>query len=380
MKFRSSASAVMTSSVIIVIAMISLVSYIISHRMSAEFEEKQFLLMGQIMQSKLRGAEEQAIAAAEMITAMPAVRQAFAASDRALLLATAQEAFRVQHEKYGISQAQFHVAPAISLLRLHNPGSFGDDQSKIRNMVVEVNRSNGIRRGLEITSSGIGVFGTTPVADEFGKPVGSFEVGKEVGPLLDALKKAYGFELAFFVNEKTLRETATAIRADIFSDQNRVGSFVKFTSTHPELLKELVTDDTINVTEETHYLREVNGVPYGVLLQPVYDYAKKPIGVMAMAADFTETRSADGQAVVWQILLAVSSSIVLIGVILVMVRGKILRPLEILNERVAALAEGAEGRGLPEGAGLCNEMRDLADSCERLAARAANEAGKGNTP
>ncbi|CAA7616533.1 Methyl-accepting chemotaxis protein [Magnetospirillum sp. SS-4] len=334
--------------------------------------------MGQIMQSKLHGAEGKAIAAAEIVAAMPVVKKAFAARDRAQLLAATQDAYQVQHEKYGISQAQFHLAPAVSFLRVHRPDRFGDDLSKARQMVVEVNRSNGIRKGIEITSTGIGVFGTMPVADEAGKPIGSFEMGFEIEPLLEEIKKAYGFEVGFFVDEKILRETATHIKGDIFSDQKRVGSFVRFSSTHPDLLKALVTDGVINVTEQTHYLHEVNGVPYGVLLQPVYDYAKKPIGVMAIAADFTDTRSADGQAVVWQILLALVSGVLQIGVILVMVRGKILRPLEVLNERVAALADGAEGRDLPEA--LCGEMQVLAESCERLAARAAGEAGKGDAP
>lgn len=378
MKFRTSSSAVMIGSVIAVITMVSFVSYLISHRMTGEFEEKQFRLMGQIMQSKLHGAEGKAIAAAEMLAATPAVRKAFAAHNRTELLAATQDAYRIQHEKYGISQAQFHLAPAVSFLRVHNPNTFGDDLSKARQMVIEVNRSNAIRKGIEITSSGIGIFGTMPVADEAGKPIGSFEVGMDVAPLLDEIKKAYGFEVGFFVDEKILRDTATHIKPDIFSDQNRVGSFVKFNATHPDLLKALVSDGNINVTEQTHYLQEVNGVPYGVLLQPVYNYAKKPIGVMAMAANFTETRSADGQAVVWQILLALVSGILQIGVILVMVRGKILRPLEVLNERVAALAEGAEGRALPEA--LCGEMRVLAKSCERLAARASTGDDKGDTP
>ncbi|MBF0093976.1 MAG: hypothetical protein HQL33_06510 [Alphaproteobacteria bacterium] len=375
MKFRTSAPIVMTCSVVAVITMVSFVSYLISHRMTAEFEDEQFKLMGQIMQSKLHGAEGKAIAAAEMMVAMPEVGGAFAARDRARLLAATRDAYRVQHEKYGISQAQFHLAPAESFLRVHNPEKFGDDLSATRQMVVEVNRSNGIRKGIEITSSGIGIFGTMPVKDDAGKPVGSFEVGLEVEPLLNELKKAYGFELGFFVDEKTLRETATALKGNALSDSNRVGSFVRFSSTHPDLLKALVTDADVNVIEAAHYLREVNGVPHGVLLQPVYSYAKQQIGVMAIAADFTKTRSADGQAVVWQILLALVSGVLQIGVIMVMVRGKIERPLEVLNERVAALADGAEGRDPPDSETLSDEMRTLAENCERLAARA--EAGKG---
>ena len=376
MKFRKSAPAVLIGAVIAVIATISIVSNLISHRMAASFEASQFALMGQIMHSKLLGAEGKAIAAAENLAAMPAVKKAFAAQNRKELLAATQGAYKVLHEKYGISQAQFHLAPAVSFLRVHNPDTFGDDQSKFRQMVVEVNRANGIRKGIEVTTSGIGIFGTLPMTDEAGKAIGSFEMGMEFGPTLDELKKAYGFELALFVDEKTLRETAKSLKSDIFSEQNRVGPYVKFYSTHPELLRGLVTDGDINIAEDTHYLRDAGGVPYGVLLQPIYNYAKKQIGVVAMARDFSATRSADGQAIVWQTLLGVLSAVLLIGVVLIVVRGMVMRPMAVLNERVAALAEGAEARELPDPGAWCDEMRALAENCERLATPTAGDVRK----
>lgn len=369
MKFRNSAPTVLIGAVIVVIAMISLVSNIISHRMAASFEEGQFALMGKIMQSKLQGAEGKAIAAAETIAAMPAVQKAFAAGNRDELLAVTKEAFRVQHEKYGLSQAQFHVSPATSFLRIHNPGKFGDEQSGFRQMVVEVNRVNSIRKGIEITTSGIGIFGTLPLADGGGKVVGSFETGMDFGPLLDELKKTYGFELALFIDEKALRETTTSLNSEIFSEQNRVGPYVKFYSTHAELLRSLVGDGDIVISEETHYLREAGGVPHGVLLQPVYNYAKKQIGVVAMAANFSETRSADGQAVAWQTLLGVLSAILLVGIILIVLRGLLLRPMAVLTERVSALADGEDGRELPGVDSWCDEMQDLVGHCERLSQR-----------
>jgi hypothetical protein len=368
----------MICSVITVITLVSFVSYLISHRMTSSFEDAQFTMMGQVMQSKLRDAESKAIATAEMVAAMPAVKKAFAAHDRTGLLAATKGAYRVQLEKYGVSQAHFHVAPAVSFLRVHNPEKFGDDLSGNRQMVIEVNRTNGIRKGLEVTSSGIGIFGTMPVHDELGKSVGSFEVGMEVAPLLDELKNTYGFELGFFVEENILRETATAMKGDIYKDENRVGSYIKFASTHPDLLRSLVSDADINAAEQVQYLRDANNVPYGVLLQPVYNYAKKQIGVMVIVSDFTETRSADGQSVVWQILLALASGLLQIGVIMVVVRGMVIRPLDVLNERVAAQADGADARDLPETERWCDEMRDLVESCDRLAVRATDGSGKGD--
>lgn len=373
MKFRKSAPAILISAVILTVATISIVSNFISHRMAASFEAGQFALMGKIMQSKLNGAEGKAIAAAETIAAMPAVKKAFAAHNRDELLAITQQAFRVQHEKYGLSQAQFHLAPAVSFLRVHNPEKFGDDQARFRQMVVEVNRANSIRKGIEITTSGIGIFGTMPVTDERGITVGSFEAGMEFGPLLDELKKVYGFELVLLIDEKILHETATSLKSDIFSEENRVGSYVKFYSTHPELMRTLVGDSDVAGAEESHYLREASGVPYGVLLQPVYNYAKQPIGIVAIAADFSKTRSADGQAAVWQTLLGVLSVVLLTGIILIVIRGMVLRPMQVLNEHVQALAADEKARELPGVDSWCDEMRDLAGSCELLAQKAEDK-------
>ncbi len=377
MKFRKVAPAVLIAAVVVTIATVSIVSNLISHRMAASFEKGQFELIGRIVQSKLIDAEGKAIAAAEIIAAMPEVKKAFAARNRDELLGATREAYRVQREKYGISQAQFHLAPAVSFLRVHNPPVFGEDLSHYRKIVAEVNQSSAIRKGVEVTTSGLGIFGTLPMTDGAGKATGSFEVALEFGPLLDELKKTYGFELALFIDEKTLRETATSLKErEIFSEQNRLGPYVTFRSTHPELMRALVADADVAIPEESHYIRKANDLPYGVLLQPIYNYAKKQIGVMAIARDFSATRSADGQAAIWQTLTGLLAIVLLAGVIIIVIRGMLLRPMTVLGNRVAALADGVQSHEVPAPESSCEEMRELASHCERLAQRATNAAAQ----
>lgn len=370
MKFGKSAPAILITAVVVVIATLSFVSNLISHQMAASFEEAQFELVSQIVQSRLVGAENRAISAAEAVAAMPGVKKAFAARDRAELLAMTKDAYAVQHEKYGISQAQFHLAPAMSFLRVHNPDKFGEDLSAYRQIVVEVNQTNAIRKGIEVTTSGIGVFGTLPMLDEAGKNTGSFEMALELGPLLDDLKKEHGFEMALFVDEKILRETATSLKGDIFNEQNRVGKYVKFYATHSDLVRPLVTDGDINITENSHYVRDSAGLPYGVLLQPVFNYAKKQIGVLAVAKNFSATRSADKQAIIWQTLLGIVAIVLLTGVVLMVISGMLLQPLKVVSERLAALAGGdVQQAPMPDPA--CDEIRQLAGSYEQLRAQKA---------
>lgn len=366
MRFSRSAPSVLIGAIIVVVAAISFVSYLISHRMAGSFEEGTFAMMGEIVQSKLRDAENKAISSAEIIAAMPDVKRAFAAQDKAEVLNLTKNAFAIQQDKYGISQAQFHLAPATSFLRVHNPDRPAEDLSKYRQIVIEVNRTHAIRKGIEVTTSGIGIFGTLPMTDEAGTPTGSFEMGLEFGPLLDEIKKAYGFELGLFIDETILRDTATSLKADVYSEQNRVGKFIKFHATHNDLLRTLVTADTITVTDEAHYLREGGGIPYGVLLKPLYNYAGKQIGVLAIAKNFSDTRSADGQALVWQVLLGIVSIILLIGFVLAVVYGLLLQPLRVINSRFEALASGDASQDIDEAMTGCDEVRQLAETYETL--------------
>jgi hypothetical protein len=375
MKFARSAPSILIGAVIVVVAAITFISNRISHQMAASFEEGTFTTMSRIARATLKETENRAIASAEIIAAMPEVKRAFAARDKQGLQAIVEAAFKLQEDKYGISQAQFHLAPATSFLRVHNPSRPAEDLSKYRQIVVEVNRSGSIRKGIEVTTSGIGIFGTLPMTDEKGERTGSFEMAMEFGPMLDDMKKLYNFELGLYIDETILRETATSLKPEVYSDQNRVGKFIKFHATHNELMRSLVTSDVINVAEEDTYLREAGGAPWGVLMQPVYNYAGKQIGVLAIARDFSDTRSADGQAKVWQAALGLGSIILLIGFILAVIKGALLRPLDVLNAKFEALAEGGDAGEADTNAGPA-EMRRLAASYEALRAKSGKPEGE----
>ena len=375
MKFKKSAPRVLIGAVILVVATISLGSYFISHRMVDSFEKAEFTLMGKILQTKFRDAEFKAISTAEKIAAMPTVEKYFSEKKRPELLAAVKDSFDILKDKYGIRTASFFLPPGEAFLRLHRPADFGDDVSSYRKLIVEVNREQANRKGIEIAATGLTLSGTTPVKNPQGAHVGNFEIGLDVGPLLDELKKAYGFELALFLDEELLRSTAKLMKPDIFSAQNRVGSYIKFYSTHPDLLQTLVTDSDLNITDDNSYVRDSSDIPYGVLVQPLYNYTKKPIGVIVIAKDFSQTLSAAGQAVAWQGVLGVASIILLVGVVLVTIRGLILRPLEVLTTHITALANKESVSDKPTSDDWCDEMKLLNSECERLVSENKSDHG-----
>jgi methyl-accepting chemotaxis protein len=366
MKFRRSAPLALIGATALVVVTASIVSSILFTNMISSVEEKQFSLMHSIVKSSLRGAEERASARAAMVADLPRTRALFAAQDRAGLLAEYSKMFTEQKDKYGMDQADFHLPPATAFLRLHDPQNFGDDRSKFRPMVVAVNRDQVARKGFAIGRSGPAVFGVVPVFDPQDKHIGNFEVGITFDHILDDIRNTYNIEAAVFIDEASLHEFATGVDPGIFSDQNRVGKFIRLHSTNSAAFQSLVADKDLNATENTQYIRDVHGAPYGVVLQPLRNGSGEIIGIVAAMSDFSASRSSKIRSFVWQALISLFSIVLLAGVTLIIIRGTLLRPLEMITARFATLANGEESEEIPEAETLCDELKGLAGQYERL--------------
>lgn len=367
MRFRRSAPTLLIASVVVVVAAMAALTSRLTSGMTRSVEEGQFALMRSIVTSSLDGAAGRALARAEMVAQMPAVRAALAARDRPRLLAETGEMFRVQRERFGVEQMQFHVPPAVSFLRLHAPAQHGDDLSSFRPTVVMVNQTRTPRAGLAIARGGPAIFGVAPVLDLDGRHAGSFDVGIEFGGVLDAMKSTFGLDAVVFIDEAPLRRVATGLGGDVLNDQNRVGRYIKYHATNWALMRRLVDAGSLATAgEPAQFNRSALGVPYGVLLMPLRNGAGEPIGVIAVARDFSASRAAAGRSLVWQCLLAIFAVVLLTGVILVVLRGVLLRPLAGVTAKFAALAAGDREQAVEDPEALCEELRALATQHERL--------------
>lgn len=371
MVFKRHAPAVLIAAVIIVVSALTFLSGRLFGGLTSSVETGQFELMRSILETSLRDASDRALARAEMVAALPNAKQLVADRDREKLLAEFGPMFQGQKDRYGVDQAQFHIPPATSLLRLQDPTQFGDDLTLFRPLVVAVNREKTARKGLAIARSGPAVFGVAPVSDSRGNHVGSFEMGLDFGAILVSLKVAYGLELSLFIEEKPLREFARGVNPAVLSDQNRFGRYLRFHTTNGTLMSGLVADSDLSaVAEPTNYVRDAGRVPYGVLLVPLRDASGQPIGVIAAARDFSASREAAGRSLIWQICLAVFAIIILAVVILTIIRGALLRPLGIVVERFVALTSGGEAKHIEEE-GFCAELQPLVDLNNRIVAKRA---------
>jgi methyl-accepting chemotaxis protein len=367
MTFRRSAPVALIAAVAVVIAALTVLSERLFSGITSEIETDQFQLMQAILESAVRNAADAALARADIVAALPITKQAVAAKDRERLLAEFTEMFAAQKERRGVDQAQFHLPPAQSLLRLHTPTAFGDDLTRFRPLVVAANREQAARKGLAIARRGPAIFGVSPIHDPQGKFIGTFEFGLDFAPILAGLKAAYGLDFTLFVEEKPLREFARGLDPAVLGEQNRMGRFIRFFTTNAVLMRRLALEaDITAVSEPTRYTREAQGLPYGVLLMPLRDGAGDPIGVVAVARDFSGSRAAAGRSLVWQICLAVFAIVILAGAIVMVIRGFLLRPLDAINARFAALAGGTRLGPMEGSDKLCAEIQPLVALQERM--------------
>lgn len=350
----------------LVICANTLIAHLLTERLLDSAHDGDYKLMQQALAAVMGDAQDEVISRAEIIAAMPEVRAALADRDRPKLLGACRQMWETQAQKYDVDQAQFHVPPGVSFLRLDKPDVFGDDQTTARPMLADVHHGKILKKGIAVSKGGPAFFGIVPIVDPSGKLVGSFEMGLDVAPELDRIKQAFGLEAVLFFDEKQLRDVATDVPADVLSPKNRVGRFIRLHATHPDVSKALVTDEDIDVSGPKSYEREANGVVWGVQLVPLYDYANKQIGVVGLASNFGDEHMLARRALVWKLLAALVGIVICAGTILVVIRGVVLAPLASLNERIAALVGGDTTRAADPTESYCAELRALAESYERL--------------
>ncbi len=156
-------------------------------------EDQRFAEMRIQVESAMTAELEKASNAAAVFVENPEVQQMFAEGRREDLAAAYAKVYdRLKHE--GVRQAQFHLPPATSFLRLHKPSKFGDDLSGFRMTVLACNRDKTVIQGLEEGRGGYGFRYVAPISWQ-GKHVGSFEIGRNFSvPFLEEMKRITGDE------------------------------------------------------------------------------------------------------------------------------------------------------------------------------------------
>jgi methyl-accepting chemotaxis protein len=331
-------------------------------------ETEQFKLMESIVRFNIKGTIGKALARAELLADVPAIRQALITDNRTQLLKETQTLFEHQNDKYGVAQLQFTRPPHTMFLRVQKPAVFGDDLSSFRHTVVATYAQKKNITGVEISRSGPAMFGVVPFKDR-NTVLGTIEVGLDFAPMLDNLKSAYGFDLAFMVNQKMAGQTATLMNKLLLNPENTLGTYFNFHSTDWKRLRYLVNPDQLdNLKEVRNFTQTYQNHVYGVVIVPIQDFNGQTIGSIVAFKDFQASRSSNKNFLVMQLVLGILSVVLLAGIILVVLKGGLLQPLAELTEQLNALAEGNAEADV-ETQDYPADLQPLATAYQRLKAR-----------
>lgn len=293
--------------------------------------------------------QSQALHLAVAIASQPEVQRNFALQNRAELRNQLLPVFKNLQELAGIEQMQFHLPPATSFLRLHQPAKFGDDLSAFRHTVVATNSNKSAVSGIESGVAGVGIRGVVPVSWQ-GQHYGSLEFGL-------SLRQAYAD--AFKASQQ----------ADMVVYQATDKGFEQLVSTWQG--SELINSSQLRqVMQGTNIISRVQqqGQDIAVLAAPLIDYSGNTIGVMAIYADRSASVAAFRSAITST--STVSIIILLVGLLVswILARG-IIAPIRRLNIALQNISQGDQDlrQRLPvEGK---NELAEVAKSFNDFVAK-----------
>ncbi|MBF0435135.1 MAG: hypothetical protein HQL77_07160 [Magnetococcales bacterium] len=258
---------------------------------------------------------------------------AFAAQDRRALGDMTVSFYKGRMlNNYQIDQFQFHLPPAISFFRVHEPEKFGDDLSSFRQTVVVANQSKKPVVGVEVGRGGPGLRVVYPVF-QGDRHIGSVELG---GSLADVFTVAH---------ETTKLEFAIGIKEAVFKSAKRFA----------DSKADVVVDDTLYYSFSTPAMRDL--VPLGAhgsasatisFAQkkwvasrfPLKDFSDQEIGQVLLMNDVTTLLEKARNRILGKIaLILVLIGIVSAGLYALMQR-LVLHPVNSFVGMTSLLAEG----------------------------------------
>jgi methyl-accepting chemotaxis protein len=319
-------------------------------------KEKEIRSVAAQVDRVLARASRSAMASAELFAAMPGIAGAIEQDDMTWFKGLVP-IFQHQRSKYGVQGITLLRLPARVAFRTHDPGRYGDDVSASRPMIVETSRLHESRTGLEVSSSGVAMRGVAPVFLN-GTPVGLVEwlvglldIAKEIHEATDA-------EITFFIDRARLDARA--------ADDRRVGPMAALASTDWEQVSSLLHGDDLDPVNEVRVdYRTWHRTDYATVQVPLFDFAGERIGTVVAVREINEFARAFGLTRAILVTASVAGTLVCCGLVTVVVRGRVLRPMARLADRATALANGDFSAAVP-GMGRANEVGEHAEALETL--------------
>ncbi|MCS7163730.1 MAG: hypothetical protein NZ845_01860 [Thermodesulfovibrio sp.] len=213
---------------------------------------------------------------ASLVTHLPEIQEAVSKKDRNFLIDRFLPAFNYLKENFGITQFHFHIPPTVSFLRLHDIENFGDDISRDRKTVVQVEKTRKGLRGIEVDRDGLGVRGVEPIFYR-GNYVGSVEFGGGLKKEIEQIKKAIDAEVGL-VLYKDLLSGWSGLKDLKYNFGEWVSLY--FTANEPNMFISEASLRKASQSEDKYYVEKLSklGKEYNVVYSPFKDFSGKTIG------------------------------------------------------------------------------------------------------
>ncbi|MEI8394499.1 MAG: cache domain-containing protein [Rhodospirillaceae bacterium] len=360
MRLKVVAPLAMVTCVVAVLGFISVLAYQDAAETVEWAKKKQLAGISTMIEVFLREQARQTTAAAELLATLPQTGELMAKGDHDGAVKLLMPGYRKAATKYGAEGGNLVTPPAVTVLRLHNPAKFGDDQSDHRPILVFANRTREVQSGLEI-SAVVGMRGVAPVYNGT-THVGALEWATGLGPTLSELKTVTGAELTMLIKESVI-PADSAMRKN---EARKLKDYIAAEATDwTYLAGTLRESDVERVSEGGFETRTVAGVEVGVVKVPLFDFTGKNVGAILAVKEISEFGRTLKDAMVRLAVAAGLGLLVTAGVTLLIISGMMLRPLERLGKRLKELAKG-DFSSKVEAIGRKDEIGVLAASIESV--------------
>jgi methyl-accepting chemotaxis protein len=299
------------------------------------------------LNSRIDAEAMRAKSLAMLVAESPEAKLAMEAADRQALLSIFGPMYESVRQSAALDQFQFHVPPATSLLRLHQPAKYGDDLSAIRPMVVEANKSRKPLAGMEMGVAGVGIRGIAPVSKD-GRHLGTVEFGATLGdPLLRSFTNVTGAFAAIFISDGgVLKPVGSTLPPRIADD-----------------LRQLAQTELAQKGQSLRYWED-ESVSYGWSAFTLLDYSGKPVATAVIAAD-TQAYAAARRETGWFMMMTAFGALVLGSLVGLILARRLIGPMNRLTAAIEALADCRYDVAIP-ATGRRDEIGMIARALGRL--------------
>ncbi|KAA0071542.1 methyl-accepting chemotaxis protein [Tardiphaga sp. P9-11] len=281
------------------------------------------------------------LAVAESIASSQPIKDAIKANDRVAALANLKETHQ-RIKPRGLELITIQTPPAISFARIHNPGTFGDNVSERRKMVVQAMTSKKAVGGIEPGRDALNVFGVAPAMD--GDTIlGTVDVGAPFGKtFVETMKSRFGVEVGIHQIDGQASKT--------------LASTLKATAPSVETLRRALAGEIV-----TQY-SELDNKPVATTFGAIKSFSGDNIAVFEITRDTSGYHSLMRSSLNW---LGIISACVLLlaGAIATWMGRSMAKPIRALEAAMRTIAGGNHTIAVP-GAGRKDEIGSMAGAVE----------------